>query len=117
RVGFVEFGGYLRWIDPATGQRHARLLVDGLLPAAAHFSYVVPRLDRLPARVLSPQALVFAITSLLDERFISAAVDLAARGFEVIVLAVSPIEPTRRALGPALLDELACRLWAMEWQV
>src|SRR6185437_14399302 len=31
RVGFVDFGGYLRWIDPATGQRHAQLLVDGLL--------------------------------------------------------------------------------------
>src|SRR5207248_9074305 len=64
RVGFVEFGGYLRWINPATGQRQAEALFEGLLPAATHFSYVVPQLDRLPGRVLPRQALVMALTSL-----------------------------------------------------
>jgi hypothetical protein len=44
-------------------------------------------------------------------------IDLSARGFDLIVLAVSPIEPTRRVLGTALLDDIACRLWAMEWEV
>lgn len=116
RVGFVEFGGFLRWIDPATGQRQGEVLVEGLLPAATHFSYVVPQLERLPARILPPQALVIALTPLLDGRFVKAVIDLAARGFDVIVLAVSPIEPTRRVLGRAALDDLACRLWAMEWQ-
>src|SRR5205814_6821972 len=99
RVGFVEFGGFLRWINPATGQRQAETLVEGLLPAATHFSYVVPQLDRLPLRVLPRQALVIALSPLLDERFIKAVVDLAGRGFDVIVVAVSPIEPTRRVLG------------------
>ena len=117
RVGFVEFGGFLRWIDPATGQRQGEVLVEGLLPAATHFSYVVPQLDRLPGRVLPRQALVIALTPLLDERFVKAIVDLAARGFDVIVLAVSPIEPTRRVLANTLLHDVACRLWAIEWQV
>jgi uncharacterized protein (DUF58 family) len=117
RVGFVEFGGFLRWIKPATGQRHGEVLVEGLLPAATHFSYVVPQLDRLPARVLPPQALVIALSPLLDERFLKAVIDLAARRFDVVVLAVSPIEATRLVLGGSLLDDVACRLWAMEWQI
>ncbi len=117
RVGFVEFGGFLRWIDPATGQRQGEVLAEGLLPAATHFSYVVPQLDRLPPRILPRQALVIALTPLLDERFVKAVIDLAARGFDVLVLAVSPIEPIRLVLGSSRLDDMACRLWAMEWQV
>jgi uncharacterized protein (DUF58 family) len=117
RVGFIEFGGFLRWINPATGQRHGEVLIERLLPAATHFSYVVPQLDRLPARVLPPQALVIALSSLLDERFLKAVIDLAARRFDVVVLAVSPIEATRLVLGGSQLDDMASRLWAMEWQI
>jgi uncharacterized protein (DUF58 family) len=116
RVGFIEFGAFLRWIAPATGQRQGEVLVEGLLPAATHFSYVTPQLDRLPPRILPPRALVIALTSLLDDRFINAIVDLAARGFDVIVLALSPIEATRRILARSIIDESACRLWAVEWQ-
>ncbi len=116
RVGLVEFGGYLRWINPATGQRQYEALIEGMLPAATHFSYVVPQLGRLPRRILPPDALVIAVTPLLDDRFLKALADLMARGFDVIVLAVSPIEPARRVLGGSLLDEIGCRYWAMEWQ-
>ena len=117
RVGFIEFGGFLRWMNPATGRRQAEALVDALLPATTHFSYVVPQLDRVPNRVLPRQALVIALTPLLDDRFIKATVDLAARGIDVIVLAVSPIEPTRRVLGRTSLDDTACRLWMIDWQI
>jgi len=116
RVGFVELGGHLRWIPPATGRRHSEVLAEGMLPSASHFSYVVPRLDRLPKRVLPPQALVLAITPLLDDRIVGALVDLGARGFDLIVFAVSPIEPTRAALRPSFVNDIACRLWTMEWQ-
>lgn len=87
-----------------------------MLPSASHFSYVVPRLDRLPKRVLPPQALVLAVTPLLDDRIVGALVDLGARGYELVVFAVSPIEPTRAVLRPSLRNDIACRLWAMEWQ-
>jgi uncharacterized protein (DUF58 family) len=116
RVGLIEFGGHLRSIKPATGLRQAEALIEGLLPAAAHFTYVVPRLDRLPPRILPPEALIIAVSPLLDDRFIAAVIDLAARGFDVIVVAVSPIELTRRGLGGSWLDEMGCRLWRMEWQ-
>lgn len=116
RVGFVELSGYLRWVRPATGRRQNEILAEALLPAAAHSTYVVPRIDYLPPRVLPPQALIIALSPLLDRRFINTVVELAARGCEIIVLAVSPIEPTRRVLGRSAVDDLALRLWAIEWR-
>ena len=87
-----------------------------MLPAANHFTYVVPELDRLPPRILPPEAMIIAISPLLDDRFVAAVVDLAARGFDVIVIAVSPIEPTWRCLSDSWLDEIGCRLWGIQWQ-
>jgi len=116
RVGLIVFGGALSWIKPATGLRQAEALLEGMLPAANHFTYVVPQLDRLPSRILPPQAMIVAISPLLDNRFISAVADLTARGFDVIVIAVSPIEPTRRGLSGSWLDEMGCRLWGIEWR-
>jgi uncharacterized protein (DUF58 family) len=116
RVGFIEYGGYLRWLNPATGRRQKENLVEALLPASVHFSYTVKQLDYLPARVLPPQALVIALSPLVDQRFIDTAIDLAARGFDLVVIAVSPIEPARWALRHSPIDELACRLWAIEWR-
>lgn len=116
RVGFVEFGGFLRWLNPASGRRQGEALADGLLPAATHFSYVAPQLERLPARILPPHALVVALSPLLDERFLRALVDLWGRGFDLVLIAVSPVESTRRVLTQSPLNDAACRLWAMEWQ-
>ncbi len=117
RVGFVELSGFLRWVKPATGRRQNEILAEALLPASAHSTYVVPKIDYLPPRVLPLQALVIALSPLLDRRFINTVVELAARGCDVIVLAVSPIEPTRRALGRSPSYNLALRVWALEWRV
>ena len=87
-----------------------------MLPAANHFTYVVPQLDRMPSRILPPEAMIIAISPLLDDRFVSAVTDLTARGFDVIVIAVSPIEPTRRGISRSWLDEMGCRLWGIEWR-
>ncbi|HWB49067.1 MAG TPA: DUF58 domain-containing protein [Stellaceae bacterium] len=116
RVGFIEYGGFLRWIGPGTGRRQAEAVAEALLPAATHFSYVAPRLDRLPPRILPANALVIALSPLLDERFTDALADLVARGFDVILVAISPVEVTRRSLAGSTVDDLACRLWALEWR-
>ena len=36
--------------------------------------------------------------------------------FDLIVFAVSPIEPTRRGISRSWLDEMGCRLWGIEWR-
>ncbi|HZP35011.1 MAG TPA: DUF58 domain-containing protein [Methylomirabilota bacterium] len=114
RVGLVTYGGVMTWVRPGSGAVQYERLADGLLRAEVVFTYVAKDLARVPARVLSPQALVIAITPLLDPRFAGAVADLAARGFDVVVLLVSPVAVTRALVDGGSVEALATRLWALE---
>jgi uncharacterized protein (DUF58 family) len=57
---------------------------------------------------------VVALTPLLDRRFTQAAVDLVGRGFDVVVLVVSPVALMRATGDASTFDQLACRLWTLE---
>jgi len=116
-VGLIGYGGMIQWIKPDTGRIHLERLLDALLEAEVIFTYVAKDLTLVPPRVLPPSSLVIALSPLCDERFIKATSDLAARGFDVIVLAVSPIGLTRAAQPPSRLVDAACRLWALERQL
>jgi uncharacterized protein (DUF58 family) len=127
RVGLITYGGLLHWVKPGSGRVQFERLLDVLLEAEIVFTYVAKDLALVPPRVLSPRSLVIALSPLLDARFIKAVSDLAARGFDVIIIAVSPADLTRSCLEPelrgvigplragrtALLDA-ACRIWALE---
>ena len=114
RVGLIEYGGVLRWVRPGSGRRHFERLLDTLLRAEVTFTYVAKDLDLVPPRVLPPQALVIALSPLLDPRFVQAAENLAARGFDLVVIAVDPVAATRAALARTPLVDAACRLWRLE---
>jgi uncharacterized protein (DUF58 family) len=114
RVGLIEYGGQPRWVRPGAGRAHLERLLDTLLSASVVFTYVNRDLDLVPPRILPPQALVLALSPLLDRRFVRAATDLAARGFDLVVIAVSPIPAGRAALGPSKVADVAARLWALE---
>ncbi len=114
RVGLIEYGGVLRWVRPGSGRRHFERLLDTLLRAEVTFTYVAKDLELVPPRVLPPQALVIALSALLDARFVQAAENLAARGFDLVVLSVDPVAATRAALPPTSLVDAACRLWRLE---
>ncbi|HEY7038264.1 MAG TPA: DUF58 domain-containing protein [Methylomirabilota bacterium] len=114
RVGLITYGGVMSWVRPRSGAAQYERLADALVRADVVFTYVAKDLLRVPPRVLSPQALVIAVTPLLDPRFSKAVLDLAARGFDLVVLAVSPVEVTRAALVPSATVDLAARLWTLE---
>ncbi len=116
RVGLIDYGGMLRWVGPGSGRaQHARIM-DSLLRAEVIFTYVAKDLALVPPRILPPQALIIALSPFLDARFVKAATDLAARGLDVVVVAVSPVELTRAAVAPSPVVDVACRLWALEWR-
>ncbi len=117
RVGFVNYGGVMHWVKPGSGRVQYERLADALVRAGVVFTYVAKDLALVPPRVLPPQALVIAISPLLDPRFTKAVLDLVARGFDVAVLAVSPVDVTRAVTGPSTVTDLACRLWTLERQV
>jgi uncharacterized protein (DUF58 family) len=114
RVGLVEYGGILRWVRPASGRPQLERILDVLLSVQVLFSYVTRDLAMVPPRVLPPDALVIGISPLLDRRFLTALGDLLNRGFDVLLLSVSPIEVTRSSIACSPAEDLACRLWALE---
>jgi len=112
RVGLVSFGGYLRWLEPGCGLVQLYRIVDALLDTEITLSHAWKEIDHVPARTLPPQALVVALTPLLDERSIRALLDLRARGFDLDVIELSPagfIDP-----GTAEAEQVAYRLWRLQ---
>jgi uncharacterized protein (DUF58 family) len=114
RVGLVEFGGYLRWLKPAAGRRQLQALLQAAVSADQVFTYAARNLEYVPSTALPRQALVIAVSPVIDERFTTALLDLAGRGYDVVLLAVSPVELTRRVLPDTRLDNVACTLWQLE---
>ena len=119
RVGLVGFGGLLSWLLPESGTRQLYAIVDTLLGSDVVFSYAVRGVDVLPPRTLPPKALVVAITPLLDDRTAAALLDLRARGYDLIVVEVSPLELLEP--DPASAAALSHRLWrlsreALRWR-
>lgn len=114
RVGLIEYGGVLRWVRPGSGRVQLERVLDALLAAEVIFTYVAKDLTLVPPRILPPQALLLALSPLLDARFVTAVRDLATRGFDVVVIWVSPVDLSREMVSASLLDDLACRLWALE---
>jgi len=112
RVGVVGFGGIVKWLTPASGTLQAYRIAEALLETEVNFSYVWKRIDVLPPRSLTPQALVIALSPLLDERGMYALVDLRRRGFDLAVVDVSPI-PFANASAGGAPDPQALRLWRL----
>jgi uncharacterized protein (DUF58 family) len=111
RVGLVVFGGVLNWLTPATGIVQRYRIVDALLDAEIMLSYAWKDIDVVPRRTLPPQALVVALSPLLDERALAALADLRRRGFDVAVIEISPVPFAPVSTGP--LDQLTERLWLL----
>ncbi len=74
-------------------------------------SYAVKGVDVLPPRSLPPKALVLALTPLLDVRSAAALLDLRARGFDLVVIEVSPVSFVEPGTGE--LADLSYRLWQL----
>ena len=101
----------MQWLLPATGRAQDYRIADALITSEVTLSYALKDVDVLPPRTLPPQALVVALTPLLDERSMRALLDLRARGFDLAVVDVSPLPFV--TLPPGSPDALALRLWPL----
>jgi uncharacterized protein (DUF58 family) len=111
RVGLVSFGGYLSWLMPASGTHQLYRIVDSLLQMDVVLSFASKGVDILPPRTLPPKALVIALSPLLDSRSAAALLDLRARGFDLVVVEISPV-PFVTPAGDDL-SQLSYRLWRL----
>jgi uncharacterized protein (DUF58 family) len=112
RVGVVDLGGTLHWLEPAFGTTQLYRVIDALLSSEIAFSYAWRNVEGIPQRVLPPGALILAITPLLDERSIALVTDLRRRGRDVTVVEVSPLDHV--SPGPSEADRIAYRFWRLE---
>ena len=111
RVGLISFGGILRWLVPGTGLVQLYRVVDALLDTQVVLSYYWKEIDVIPRRTLPPNALVIALSPLLDPRSVGALLDLRARGYDLAVIDVSPVPFTARPAGG--LDAVAYDIWTL----
>ena len=111
RVGLVSFGGILRWLTPGMGVGQRYRIVDALLESEIVFNYAWKDVSVIPARTLPPQALVVAVSPLLDDRAVEALADLRARRYDLAIVEVSPAPFA--APGKSEADQLAHRLWLL----
>jgi len=111
RVGLVSFGGILRWLLPGMGTVQLYRIIDALLDTEVILSYYWTEIDVLPRRTLPPNALVLALSPLLDSRSVGALLDLRARGIDLAVVDISPLPFTERPAGG--LDAVAYDIWRL----
>ncbi|AUG82073.1 hypothetical protein CFP65_7495 [Kitasatospora sp. MMS16-BH015] len=116
RVGVVSIGGTTRWLTPATGAGYFYRLIETVLDVRSDLGYEVPDLARLPRPVIPAGALVYAVTSLTDQRMLDVLRDLSRRGCAVVVVEIPIGDPVpeegsaaRRAAG-----ELALEFWKFD---
>ena len=116
RVGMIHYGGVCTWLPPATGELQLYRILDILLGTQSLFSYLTADIARIPPRVLPPGALIFVITTMLDPRIDAALHDLLARGFQFVLLIISPTHvmsaPRHQRHGEATV-----RLWRLEMEL
>jgi uncharacterized protein (DUF58 family) len=89
RVGLLTLGGGIRWIRPASGAAQLHRILDTLLNTRA----VPPARDEQPpihirTRTIPPQALVLALSPLLENAILDALLELRGRGFDVAVVEI-----------------------------
>jgi len=111
RVGLVAFGGLLRWLTPAAGEVQRYRIAEALLETESVLSFAWKDLEVVPKRALTPQALVIALSPLLDQRSVQALLDVRRRGFDLAVIEISPLRFVGESVDP--LTDLALRLWRL----
>jgi uncharacterized protein (DUF58 family) len=115
RVGLVGFGGVLRWLHPGMGATQRYRLIETMLETGVEPTYAWRGVNIIPARILPPAALVLALSSLVDARFVRALEDLRGRRYDVAVVVVDPVPLVQP--GRSEVERAAYRLWLLEREV
>ena len=111
RAGLVVLGGVLRWLGPASGDRHFYRIAEMMLKAR-YESFVTPDIGLIPRTALPPGTLVVLFSPLLDQRAFGLLTDLRQRGFPVILVDTLRDEPP--AEPPLAMAAIALRLWRLD---
>lgn len=99
RVGLIEYGGILEWLPPRSGLLHMRRLLDRLAEARVSESFGYRDPATISPLGLPAGALVLVLSPLLDDRSFQMLSGLVGRGFDPVVLYVSPFSAVEHRNG------------------
>jgi uncharacterized protein (DUF58 family) len=91
RVGLLPLGGRMRWLRPASGAVQRQRIVETLLDARPLGGPGEGSRLFVPTRFVPPQALVLALTPLLEDAVVRALLDLRGRSFDLAVVELPPL--------------------------
>lgn len=112
RVGLISFGAGLTWLTPSAGLRHAYRVVDAMLGTKVEFSAAWRNVGIVPPGTLPPKSLIVAFSPLVDDRPITALLELRSRGFDVAIVELRPEGYISADRTEA--EEVAFRIWKLE---
>ena len=114
RVGLVVQREVLDWVYPAFGRKQLYRILDALIRVRPGgewpFDHVVWVLERFFPR----NCQVILVSPLLDREAMDTVIDLAARGFAIMIVSPSPVEIERAMYAEDATLEIATRLLRME---
>jgi uncharacterized protein (DUF58 family) len=112
RVGLLAFGEPVRWLQPGMGDRHRYRVLDTLMESRLVWQQYWRGLGAVPRRSLPADALIIALSPLLDDRAVRALADVRGRGFD---LAIIELELHDYLPAPRNdTDAIARRIWSLE---
>ena len=109
RVGLVGLGTGVWWLEGGTGARQLHRIAAALIESQVAVTYAFKGMMTVDRRVLGAHAFLVAITPLVERRSADALHELHRRGYDLVVLEVSPA-----AYLPPPADDaavLARRIW------
>jgi uncharacterized protein (DUF58 family) len=110
RIGLVCYGGTLQWLTPAAGLHHFYRIIEALLDVRVYETDAERDVAVLPRAMLPARAVVLALSPLLDQRTITALLDLQGSGADLTIIEL----PVAAATASDEVGRLAQRIWTLQ---
>jgi len=119
-VGLMLIGQGVKWFPPELGRMHLHRLNDAMLELSTNRWADTSESQALVHRLIPPDAIVIAISALVDDRFSNTLTSLRARGQSVHVIepvTYWPAQTVARRKGGEFTPAAAWRVYSLQQQV
>jgi uncharacterized protein (DUF58 family) len=116
RVGMIVIGDSLDKVYPGFGRRQFDRILISLTKTRPGSTWEIGNLAGYLSLFFSRMTQIIVITPLIDQKAFEAVADIAARGYQVLVISPSYIEIEERSVPNRTIDKVAADLVRLERQ-
>ncbi len=110
RVGLLIYGDTINWTFPGTGRLQMERLLQALALARPSNQLAFGRLRQIPTRLFAAGSQLVIFSTLGSREDVDVPVQLAARGYSILLIHPNSVALERSVLTPGPFDDLAERL-------